>query len=109
MRIARVVVAASLLAGCGIRGHDAVAWPKPSAHDEPSDKDGGESLAPHQAHAAAAAIEAEEDVRVPLPAPSVAPVAAAAVVEAVPDAAPVPAAVAEDPMMTEDIVIEVDD
>ncbi len=108
MRIASVVVAALLFGGCGAGGRGGVAWPKSSASTDSAD-DGGESLAPHQAHAAASAIEVDDTVMPALAGPAPAPmVAPPADPPSAPSVAP-PTAEGDDPLMTEDIVIEVDD
>jgi hypothetical protein len=106
MRIAWVVVAACVFGGCVAGGRGTATWPKSSA---PTADDGGESIAPHQAHAAAAAIEADDTVKPVLAAPAPEPVIAPpAAVPTAPVIAP-PTAASDDPMMTEDIVIEVDE
>ncbi len=108
MRIAWVVVAASLFGGCGAGRGGAAAWPKSSARTETAD-DGGESIAPHQTHAAAAAIEAEDTVKPALATPASEPIIAPPVAPPIAPAVAPPTAASDDPMMTEDIVIEVDD
>ncbi len=93
-----------LLVGCAPHAASGPAWPK--LHD--TGRDGGESLAPRESNpvAAAAAAEVEED---PLPdAPAmIAPIVPLARPVETPVTAPV--VKPEDPIMTEDQVIEIDD
>jgi hypothetical protein len=108
-RVQLACVLAGLLAACGGSRERGPAWPAPS----PSETDGGESLAPRQA-GAVAAIEKAEDARPAAP-------AAARAVEAAAEAprAAAPAASAEaaestpaqepDLLMTEELIIEIED
>lgn len=99
------------LAACSMAcsGHGSVgpAWPKPAARE----LDGGESLAPRAA-ARAIAARVEDDrpaERAVADKPAAAPVPAASAAPAV-SAAPAAATPAQDePLPTEEIVIEVDD
>ena len=103
MRRILVVVA---LAGCAGRAATGPAWPRASARAD----DGGESLAPHQTHEVATSIEKAEDETKPSATPVIAPVIAPSA-QVGGTVAPVatPAASSDEPITTEDIVIEVDD
>ncbi len=89
---------------CSAHGPAGPAWPKPAAREV----DGGESLAPRAAARAIAAIVeddrpaeraiAEKPAAAPVPAASAAPAAPAAATPA-----------QDEPLPTEEIVIEVDD
>ncbi len=84
------------------------AWPKPSV----SEDDGGESIAPRASRPVAVAIEQSEDEPKPTPAPAPTPVPAAATPAkdaVVAPAVTAPTGVVEEPITTEDIVIEIDD
>jgi len=95
-----------MLAGCASHAASGPAWPK--LHE--AEKDGGETLTPHVANSAVAAVEksgTEEEPVKPTAAPAAAPAAPkepGAVTPAAPTVTP-----ADDPIMTEDIVIEIDD
>jgi hypothetical protein len=102
----RLVVAVGLLVGCTHPVSTGPAWPKASKQD----KDGGESLAPHESKQMAVALEKEDDapaaVAKPKPdAPAIVPTGDAPV----PTAAVVPGPAVEDVITTEDIIIEIDD
>jgi hypothetical protein len=89
---------------CSGRGPAGPVWPKPASREA----DGGESLAPRAAARAIAAI-VEEDrpaERAATAAPAAAPVPAASAGAAAPAAA---APAQDEPLPTEEIVIEVDD
>jgi hypothetical protein len=89
---------------CSGRGPAGPAWPKPASREA----DGGESLTPRAAARAIAAI-VEED-RPAERAAAAAPAAAAVPAVSAGAAAPAVAAAAQDePLPTEEIVIEVDD
>jgi len=89
---------------CSGRGPAGPAWPKPAIRDA----DGGESLAPRAAARAIAAIV--EDERPAERAGADKPAAAPAPASAAAAAAPAAAAPAQDePLPSEEIVIEVDD
>jgi hypothetical protein len=103
--VVRWLLFAVLAAGCGHAAASAVAWPKPYVAADTHDL--GESLAPHLA-GEVPELEASDD---DTPAADATP---ATPITATPAAAPaaVQSAVApspEDPILTEDIVIEVDD
>ncbi len=98
---------AVVLAGCASHAASGPAWPK--QHE--AEKDGGESLAPHTARAVVAAEKSEEEPPKPV-VKEAAPAAAPAVKDTGGGAPPPPPAVGvpiEDPIMTDDIVIEIDD
>jgi hypothetical protein len=102
----RFLVVVIALAGCASHATNGPAWPK---QHEP-DADGGESLAPHTAHAAI--VEAEKPAEEPAK-PVATPVAPAATPEkkeagATPVIAPANATI-DETITTEDIVIEIDD
>jgi hypothetical protein len=101
MRVVLLVV----LLGCA-HSHDP-AWPKPSA----TDKDGGESIAPREARAVTA-VEASPDETPSAEAAEATPAkpAPSAGTPITPVAAPAAATPsgAEDPLTTEEIVIEID-
>jgi hypothetical protein len=89
---------------CSGRGPAGPVWPKPASREA----DGGESLAPRAAARAIAAI-VEEDrpaERAATAVPAAAPVPAASAGAAAPAAA---APAQDEPLPTEEIVIEVDD
>lgn len=102
MRCFLVVVA---LAGCASHSASGPAWPK--QHD--SDKDGGESLAPHTAHSVAAIEKIDDEPAKPAAIPA-APAATPEKKEAgaAPASAPANATI-DETITTEDIVIEIDD
>ena len=97
---------AVVLAGCASHAATTPAWPK--LHE--TEKDGGESLSPHVANSAVAAVEkggSDEEPAKPAAAPSTAPATPkepAATVPTAPSATP-----SDEPIVTDDIVIEVDD
>src|SRR5262249_3837241 len=102
----RRVLLATVLAGCAAHATTGPAWPKTS---EP-DKDGGESLAPHESKQVTVAIEKSEDETKPTPAPAAAPVIAPATEGGVaPAIAPSISAPIEESITTEEIVIEIND
>lgn len=98
----RAALAIVLFASCG--GGRGPAWPK----SQPSETDGGESLAPHQASSVAAIETADDDEK-----SSEAPAAAAPKPEKAEKPAEKPAepAAPKEPevIMTEEIVIEIED
>ena len=97
---------AIVLAGCASHAASGPAWPKP--HE--TEKDGGESLSPHVASAVAAVEKGgndDESVK-PVVAPAATPAATPKEPGVIAPAAPV-AVPSDDPIMTEDIVIEIDD
>ena len=101
----RLLLALALV-GCAPHAATAPAWPKQTT----SADDGGESLAPHEAHGPAAAVERSDDddakpAAAVIPTPTLEPLASE---PAVAPAAAQPAPT-EDTITTEDIVIEVDD
>jgi hypothetical protein len=87
MRVLFVIALAAAMSACSAHGSTGPAWPRSAARGA----DGGESLAPRAAARAIAAIV--EDDRAADRAAAAAPAAAAP----------------EDPLMTEEIVIEVED
>jgi hypothetical protein len=91
-------------AACSVHGPAGPAWPRPSAREV----DGGESLAPRAAARAIAAIVEEDHPadRAGADKPAAAPVPAASAASAAPAGAP-PAQ--DEPLPSEEIVIEVDD
>jgi hypothetical protein len=93
------------LAGCVPHGSSGPAWPK--QHE--TEHDGGESIAPHEgAKAIAAAVEEEaKPTEKPAAVPEVKPTVEKPAAEK-PAEKPV-AEKPEDPMMTEEIIIEVED
>lgn len=92
------------LSACVPQGGSGPAWPK--QHE--SETDGGESLAPHEgAKSVAAAIEEEAKPAEKPAAPEAKPAAAAPAAEK-PAEKPV-AEKNEDPLQTEEIIIEVED
>ncbi len=106
MRFAALVVAVLSLAACGARGAGEPTWPKAAERET----DGGESIAPRESTAVAAA-ETEVDVTAEVTAP-----AAAAATPGVPAAAATPTSTSaptviapEDTIMIEEIVIEIVD
>ena len=105
MLLAVLALLAVTPTGCGRAADRGPAWPKPAA----SETDGGESLAPRQASSVAAIEESGEatpSVAVPAPAaagPTVTPAAAAA------RPAETPPPKEPDPLMVEEIIIEIDD
>jgi len=100
MRSGFLVIA---LAACASPATARPTWPKQTAHET----DGGESLAPRAAARAIAATE-DDDARPSAPAAPERPATAAG--PSIERVAPAAAAVAPDePVQTEDIVIEIDD
>jgi hypothetical protein len=96
-----LVLAVAGAVACSPRGPTGPAWPRPAARET----DGGESLAPRAAARAIAAIVEDDHAaeRAVAATPAAAPSPAAS-------AAPAPAAPAQDePLPSEEIVIEVDD
>ena len=105
MRVAWLLV---ILAGCGAGASRGPSWPKTAA----AETDGGESLSPHTAtaKAAAAAAVADDSDDDAKPAAPVTPAAKSAAPAADKPAAASPATpAAEEPINTEEIVIEIDD
>src|SRR5512135_2548540 len=102
----RLVLVALVFAGCASHAASGPAWPKSSY----SDDDGGESIAPRVVRPVeAAAVDKTDDAKpAPPPAPTPAP-APAPVKDVVAPAVAPPAPAAVEPIMTEDIVIEIDD
>jgi cell division protein FtsN len=98
-----VVVA---LAGCASHAANGPAWPK--QHE--AEKDGGESIAPHTARAVAAVEKSDDEPAKPAATESAKPAAATPAKEpGAPAATPAPATPTDEPVITEDIVIEIDD
>jgi hypothetical protein len=97
MRLGLLVFA---LAACSSSASANPAWPKA----RPREVDGGESLAPRAAARAIAAVIEEDKPAVP----AAAPVAAPAAVDKPATAAPA-APAADEPIITEEIVIEIED
>ena len=99
-------VLALVLAGCASHAASGPAWPKESH----TDNDGGESIEPRVVRPVEAAVDkTEEDVK---PAPVAAPVekpAAPAAPKETPAAGAPAAPAVEEPITTEDIVIEIND
>ena len=94
-----------LLAACAPHITAGPAWPKTSS----STADGGESIAPHEAHQVAAAIEKSEPEAKPA-APEPKPATPALVPAGAPAATPaVSNQAAEEPMTVDDIIIEIDE
>lgn len=100
----RAAFAILLVAACGAGRSSGPAWPKP----QPSETDGGESLAPHQASSVAAVEAADSDPKASEP---------AAAAEKKPEKTEKPAEKPAEPaapkepevIMTEEIVIEIED
>lgn len=88
------------LAACSSSASAKPAWPKA----RPREVDGGESLAPRAAARAIAAV-VEEDK----PAATPATAAAAPISVDKPAAAPAPAPASDEPITTEEIIIEIED
>lgn len=102
----RFLVVVIALAGCASHAANGPAWPK--QHE--AESDGGESLAPHTAHAVVAAQKAEDEPAKPVATPA----APAAATPEKKDAGAAPAvgpanATIDETITTEDIVIEIDD
>ena len=95
------------LLGCSAHHATAPAWPK--LHE--AEKDGGESLAPHAAHAGSvAAVEKSGDDDAKPAAATAGPAAPAASKDAASPTGTAPTMIQEDvPVTTEDIIIEIDD
>lgn len=95
-----------LLAACGGSRAGGPAWPAPRA----AETDGGESLAPRQPSAVAAIEEAEDATPTPVTTP-VAPALPATPAAAKPDkpSSPEAAAAKDEVLMTEEIIIEIED
>jgi hypothetical protein len=93
-----------VVGGCAPHAASGPAWPK--HHD--TGRDGGESLAPRENNpvAAAAAVEVDDEPVSDVVAP-VAPIAPVA--HPAEPAVTAPAVKSDDPLMTEDQVIEIDD
>ena len=105
MRRLLLVVA---LGGCSHPLAQGPAWPK----DRTADKDGGESLSPHESRQVTVAVEKSDDAdEKPAAKPAVATPAAAPAPEggAAPAAAAPAASPIEESITGEDIVIEIDD
>jgi hypothetical protein len=102
MRVMLVLVLAACSMACSVRGPAGPAWPRPAAREV----DGGESLAPRAAARAIAAIveEAHPAERAIADKPA-APATASPAAPAAPAAAPAQ----DEPLPSEEIVIEVDD
>jgi hypothetical protein len=103
MRCLFVVIA---LSACTPHPSTGPAWPKPFADKDA--KDGGESLAPQESRQVAVAVEKSSEDTKPAAAAESKPVATAAAPEvgAGPAVAP---PVIDETIMTEDIIIEIDD
>lgn len=97
MRLGLLVFA---LAACSSSASAKPVWPKA----RPREVDGGESLAPRAAARAIAAVVEDDKPAVT----TAAPAAAAAPVDKTPAAAPV-APATDEPIITEEIVIEIED
>ena len=107
MKLPALVVAVAVMllgAGCSGRAAHGPAWPRP--HDKLAD--GGESLAPRVANPITAAAAAGDDVAIPEITPAVAVPATPAATPATPTAAPA-VKPPDDPVMTEELIIEIDD
>ena len=89
--------------GCGAHAAPGPAWPKPHA----TLADGGQSLAPRPSNPVAAAADVTEEEEV-VPEISLAPVAAAAPV-VTPTVPAIKPATPDEPIMTEEMIIEVDE
>jgi hypothetical protein len=98
-------VLAVALAGCASHAASGPAWPKPHATGE----DGGESLAPHEAHGdAAAEVEHSDDDAKPSTAAPATPAAQTAEPAAAPAATPAQPS-GDDTIIIDDIIINVDE
>ena len=97
MRFALVLVLGACVGSSGTAPN----WPKQHEHDT----DGGESLAPHVAAAQAIAAASTEEVK-PAEAAIVTPVAVPATTT---PATTTPVVTPEEPIQTEEIIIEIDD
>ena len=101
----RGMLLALLLAGCGAHASTGPAWPK--LHEV--ETDGGEALAPRASNQVAAAVEEDDDDAKPA-ADEAKPAAAATDTPEVAPAQTSPgAAPQEEPIMGEDITIEIDE
>lgn len=108
MRVLFVIALAAAVSACSARGSTGPVWPRSAA----GEADGGESLAPRAAARAIAAIVEDDRAadRAVAERPAAAPAGGTAPAAAPSAAAATPAAAApEDPLMTEEIVIEVED
>jgi len=103
MRLVAGLLIAVLAAACSGRSTSGPAWPKSSEKE----LDGGESLAPHVASSVAPPEEAKEPVVEEKPAEK--PEEKPATPEVKPATPATPPPVAEQPVTTEEIVIEVED
>jgi hypothetical protein len=107
-QVALVLAVCSLSCTASAQASRRPAWPKPAAHEV----DGGESLAPRAAARAIAAVVAEDR---PTDKPAVdkpaaaTPAAAAGVGTDKPAASPSAPPAADEPITTEEIVIEIED
>jgi hypothetical protein len=104
-RRALLAIALFGLVGCAPHAATGPAWPK--AAD--SDKDGGESLAPHEAKQVTVAVEKSEAEPKPVVAPAAPVVVPPTEGALAPVIAPSVSAPIEDTITTEDIVIEIND
>lgn len=93
------------LVGCTHAASTSPAWPKSAARD----KDGGESLAPHESKAISVAVEKSEVETKPETKPEVKPVVPVTEGGAAPATAPAVTAPTDETITTEDIIIEIDD
>ncbi|HEY5945582.1 MAG TPA: hypothetical protein VIV40_08820 [Kofleriaceae bacterium] len=100
----RLILVAAL-AACSHSKASGPKWPEPSTTAE----DGGESIAPRPSTTYAAAIEKSADVEDDKPAAAVPATPAAATGDDKPAATPAAAPSTDDVIMTEEIIIEIDD
>jgi hypothetical protein len=99
-------VALILGTGCGARGPQGPAWPKAAERET----DGGESLAPRQSKVVALDADPDDEEDDDKPAVATPAVTPAATPAGTAPAVTTPAVTTPDePIMTEDIVIEIDD
>ncbi len=108
MRRILVVLGLALSAACAPHASTGPAWPKASE----ADHDGGESIEPHESKESSVAVEKGDEDAKPTATPVATPVIAPSAqgvggTTAAPAAAP--AQTPEDPIMTDDIVIEIED
>ena len=99
------VVLVLFVAACGHPATKGPAWPEAAK----SDKDGGESLAPHESKQTTVAVEKADEApakKVDAAAPAVVPVTEGGAPAA---ATPAAGTTIEDAITTEEIIIEIDD
>jgi hypothetical protein len=93
------------LVGCTHAASTSPAWPKSAARD----KDGGESLAPHESKAISVAVEKSDVETKPDAKPETKAVVPVTEGGVAPTVAPMVTAPTDETITTEDIIIEIDD